>query len=119
MDDFNFEFQVKVLGFTQADMEALWKHFSCDIDVEDLQSMQSFENTKEMFKYLFVDDESQENIIDTSLRMGEVTNKDLGEGESAMEYMLGFQDHVYKLPSGRWVMFHEDLLRKDMLAQMD
>lgn len=119
MLDFDFEFQIKVLGLTEADMEALWKHFTCDISLEDLQSMQSFKNTEEMFKYLFVDDENKEEMIDTLLRMGKVSREDLEEGESVMEHMLGFQDHVFKLPSGRWIMFDDDLLRKDMLAQMD
>lgn len=113
------DFEIKSLGFTEEDIEAIEGHFFCNISFEDWESMQLFENEEAIFKYLFIEDEDKESIIDTLLEMGKISMKDLKDGQSLMEYMIGDNDNIFKLPDGKWVIFSDELLRRDTLAQID
>lgn len=109
----------EALGFTEEDIEAIWLHFTCRPDLEDWKSMRLFENDDAIFKYLFIEDEDKESITETLLEMARMPVDDLKDGKSLMEYMIEDGESRYKLPSGKWVIFTDELLRKDVMAQID
>jgi len=113
------DFDIKALGFAEVDIEEIKNHFLYSLDLEDWESMRLFDNTEAIFKYLFIDDEDKESIIDTLLDMGKIVVRNLKEGQSVMEYMIENDECTFKLTSGKWVMFHDDLLRKETMAQID
>lgn len=113
-----FDFDIKSLGFTEVEIKAIEEHFFCDLSDEDWESMQLFENEEDLFKYLFIEDENKVSIIDTLLEMGKISVKDLKDVQSLMEYMISNDEDTLKLPSGKWVRFSDDLLRRDKLAQI-
>lgn len=114
-----FDFDIESLGFTKEDIEAIKKHFLCSISLEDWESMLLFENAKEIFKYLFIEDEDKESITETLLEMARISVEDLEDGQSLMEYMIEDGEYRFKLPSGRCVIFTDELLQKEKLAQID
>jgi hypothetical protein len=114
-----FDFDIKSLGFSEEDINKIQSQFLCSISLEDWESMMLFENEEAIFKYLFIDNEDKESLIDTLLEMGKISVEDLDDGQSLMEYMIEDDDRCFKLPVGKWVKFTDDLLHKDKLAQID
>lgn len=114
-----FDFDIKSLGFTEEDINTIKEHFSCNIRLEDWESMLLFENEEAIFKYLFIDNEDKESIINTLLEMGKISLEDLKDGQSIMGYMIDTDEDRFKLPDGKWVIFTDELLHKDKLAQID
>ncbi|MEH6890169.1 hypothetical protein V7024_10710 [Bacillus sp. JJ864] len=113
------DFDIKDLGFTEDDIAEVWGHFEYRLQFEDWESMLLFENNEEIFKYLYIDNQDTESIIDTLLEMGKISVDDLKEGQSAIEYMIECDNSIFKLPAGRWVIFSRELLHKEDLAQID
>lgn len=118
-ESYLYEKEIAALGFSEEDREAIWHKFSCRIIMEDWKSMKLFENDAEIFKYLYIEDTDKESLIETILEMCEISNEDLHDGQSLMEYMINDDEYRLKLPSGKWVIFPEKLLYKDMQYQMD
>lgn len=114
-----FDFDIKSLGFTEEDIDTIEAKIFCSLSLEDWESMLLFENDEAIFKYLFIDDEDKESLIDTLLEMGKISVKDLDDGQSLMEYMIEADENRFKLPDGKWVIFTDELIRKDTLAQID
>lgn len=112
-------FDIKSLGFTEEDINVIEEHFFCNLSEEDWESMRLFENTEAIFKYLFIEDEDKDHLIDTLLEMGKISGNDLKGGQSLMEYMLENDEDRLMLPEGKWVMFTHELLHKEKLSQID
>lgn len=114
-----FDFDIEALGFTKKDIEAIGNQFLYSLELEDWESMLLFENEEAIFKYLFIDDEDKESLIDTLLEMGNISVEDIEDGQSLMEYMIEDGEYRFKLPDGKWVIFTDELLHKEILAQID
>lgn len=114
-----FDFDIEVLGFTEEDIEAIKKHFLCNISPENWELMALFEDEEAIFKYLFIDNEDKESIINTLLEIGKISLEDLEDGQSLMEHMIEEDENRIKLPNGKWVIFSDELLHKELMAQVD
>ncbi len=111
--------EIKNLGFTTKDTDEILRRFSCRLGLEDWESMKLYENDEAIFKYLFIEGEDKESIAESFLEISRINVSDLDEGQSLMEYMIEEDESRLKLSDGKWVVFPEDLLRKDIIAQMD
>lgn len=78
-----------------------------------------FENEEAIFKYLFIENEDKESITSTLIEIAKISIGDIEDGQSLMEYMIEADDERFKLPHGKWVIFSDELLRKEILAQID
>lgn len=114
------EIELKEKGFTRDDIAVISNRFECDVNILDWEEMMLFKSDEEIFKYLFIDDQDKESIIETLLEMGEVTVEDLEDGQTVMGYMVdNGDDTIFELSNGRWVIFSHELLGKEAKQQMD
>ncbi|WP_212934900.1 hypothetical protein [Bacillus hominis] len=114
------DFEIMDLGFTEEDIAEISNHFECNLTIVDWEDIMLFENDEAIFKHLFIEDQTNEAIIETLLEMGEVSAEDLADGQTVMDYMIDNGDEIiFKLPNGRWAIFTYELLRKEALQQMD
>lgn len=109
------------LGYTEDDIDKIRNNFEYTPKLEDWEEMMLFKSDEEIFKYLFIDDQDKESIVETLLAMGEVTEEDLEDGQSVMNYMIDDDgdESIFKLSNGRWVIFSPELLGKEARQQMD
>ncbi|BBN97487.1 hypothetical protein [Sporolactobacillus terrae] len=75
-----FEDEIKELGFTDEDIEFVWQHFTCNLELEDWMSIE------------FVDESE-------------------GYEEDGEQFIM--------LPTGRMINIPQELIHKDVLAQID
>jgi hypothetical protein len=125
-ESYLYENEIAALGFSEEDREAVWSSLSLThIMMEDWESMLLFENDKEIFYHLYIDEDyDKEDYIRTITEMCETSDIALKEGRSLLERMIeenasNFIGKVMKLPSGKWFILPEKLLSKDMQYQMD
>jgi hypothetical protein len=87
-----YQLEIGSLGFTKDEIETISNHFLCNLNFEDWESMSLFDNNEELANYFSIEEHDDESLED---------------------------DNCLKLPSGRWVVFTEELMDKEIKAQMD
>lgn len=115
--------EIIALGFSKEDIDDIWHHFSYTLSMADWKSILLFENDEEMFKYVYIEDnDDKESLIEIIFEMGKVSKEVLIEGESVINHMIEVgtdEELTMKLSSGKWVVFTEELLHKEVLEAMD
>lgn len=87
-----FELEIESLGFTKEEIKDIVDHFSCNLDLEDWESMRLFDNNADLANYFSIEEQDDESLED---------------------------DNCLRLPTGRWVVFLDELMVKELKAQMD
>ena len=113
------EYEVLALGFSHKEIDAVEKHFFCSLTLENWEEIQLFENKEALFQYLYTDtEEIEEAIANIVEEISNITAKDLSESETVLDFLIE-QDNNLELPSGRWAVFNQELIRKNQLSQID
>lgn len=113
------EYEVLALGFSRKEIDTIENHFFCSLTLENWEEIQLFENKEALFKYLYTDNEEIEKAIANIVEeISSITAKNLSESETVLDFLIE-QDDNLELPSGRWVVFNQELIRKDQLSQID
>ncbi|PHE68529.1 hypothetical protein [Bacillus wiedmannii] len=115
------DLEIMDLGFTEDDIEKIRNNFEYTPKLEDWEEMILFKSDEEIFKYLYIEDQSKESIVEILLEMGEVSAEDLEDGQTVINYMVDddSDEFILKLSNGRWVVFSDELLGKEARQQMD
>lgn len=113
------ELDILALGFTAEEIEKIENHFLCTFTLKDWESILVFEDTEGAFKYSFLEQASLESMAETLLEMGRISSDELAEGQTPMSYMLSRNELLLELPGGGWALLTDELLRKEVLSQID
>lgn len=117
--------EIMTLGFTEKEVEEIENQFLCRISMDDWELMETFESSESLFKSVYIDADAddKELLLETVQDLFGIIKESSRESKDALALLdAKIENEIensYKLSSGKWVVFPDELMRKEQLAQID